>query len=105
MYILWSIFVVILIILYCIYRKRYRTAFWKLVKHDPSRYYKIFKENPQAWIVGNKDPSDYRKTNWPFDLYVPELGKKIPIYGVIGKYQKHRKKLLREAEKEWRDEE
>lgn len=92
-------------ILYCVYRKRYRAAFWKIVRRDPSHFYKIFKEHPDIWIVGEKDPRDSRSTNWPFYLYVPELGKKIPIYGIIGKYQKHRKKLVKRFLKENRDEE
>ncbi len=75
-------------------------AFWKLVASNPGFAYQWFIKHPAWHVMDHPLPEDYEQTlsekDWvgPFDLYVPEIGKRVCIFGRAGEYEHARAEFI-----------
>jgi hypothetical protein len=97
---MWIIIVIIsLIVLYAILHFLGKPSFWKLTRKHPIEAYNFFLEN-DCWFVvdsvNNFDPPiDGNNWDGPFSLFLPNINKRIKIYGKSPEYLKSEEEFIK----------
>lgn len=93
-----EIALVVSVVLICIFllMRRGNLKFWKIVNLDTDEFYNYIIDN-EAWRLSD----EYKdlELDGPYRLYVPSLGKRIKVYGVVGLFENSQKEYIEHFKK------